>query len=408
MDPRVGSSGEMTPREDLSHSQAFSDLTTATSEHTEGKERKSKGSRCRRIRTDTLDGSYEMTKGVLGTGMSGEVKVAVHRETGEKVAVKTFTRKQLCRKGVVDMIRETKIHASFDHPNIVKVRDIFQSTEHAYLVIEHLDGGDALDHICQAGALSENKVRLAVKQVLQALAYMHELGFAHRDIKPENIMYHGADQDKVKLIDFGLCCEWREGQAPMSRCCGTDAYMAPEVVQGCYTSKADMWSLGATVHTMLTGEMMGRSRDWFPVMSKHFWKLSAEAQRFVEDLLTVDPAMRMSAAEALRHSWMENAFSDRITDGTLTESTTASSRRISALVTDQTDSDEELGVAFGCCGSLKSRSAAKAGRVSLVQSLWSNLLGAKAPRQDSPVKEGVWSPGQEARKPSLPSWLSRG
>lgn len=399
MDPRVGmSSGEMTPSEDLSHS----------------KERKSKGSRCRRIRTDTLDGSYEMTKGVLGTGMSGEVKVAVHRETGEKVAVKTFTRKQLCRKGVVDMIRETKIHASFDHPNIVKVRDIFQSTEHAYLVIEHLDGGDTLDHISQAGSLSENKVRLAVKQVLQALAYMHELGFAHRDIKPENIMYHGADQDKVKLIDFGLCCEWREGQAPMSRCCGTDAYMAPEVVQGCYTSKADMWSLGATVHTMLTGEMMGRSRDWFPVMSKHFWKLSSEAQRFVEDLLTVDPAMRMSAAEALRHGWMENAFSDRITDGTLTEASTTASqysgrrRRIFALVTDQNDSDEEVGVAFGCCGSLKSRSAAKTGRVSLVQSLWSNLLGAKAPRQDSPVKEGEWSPGQKARKPSLASWLSRG
>ena len=83
-------------------------------------------------------------------------------------------------------------------------------------------------------------------------------------------------------------------------------------------------------------------------------------------------------------------------------------RRIFALVTDQNDSDEEVGVAFGCCGSLKSRSAAKTGRVSLVQSLWSNLLGAKAPRQDSPVKEGVWSPGQKARKPSLASWLSRG
>mmetsp|Transcript_29516 Transcript_29516/g.87589 ORF Transcript_29516/g.87589 Transcript_29516/m.87589 type:complete len:421 (-) Transcript_29516:236-1498(-) len=379
--------------------------------------RKPKGDRPRtRVRqalTGPVEERYRMTSDTLGEGESCVVRMAVDKVTGERVALKTFVRGELPMKRQVDMCREMKIQSSLDHPHVGKVLDVFLGEDYGHLVMEHLQGGDVMEHVMKETRLRDQEAWLVVKQVLQALEYVHDRGYVHRDVKPENIMYESDSRDKVKLIDFGLCCKWWEGQVPMARHCGTEGYMAPEVARGCYTSKADMWSLGATVHTMLTGEMMGRSRDWFPVMSKHFWKLSAEAQRFVEDLLTVDPAMRMSAAEALRHSWMENAFSDRITDGTLTESTTASqhsgrSRRISALVTDQTDSDEEVGVAFGCCGSLKSRSAAKAGRVSLVQSLWSNLLGAKAPRQDSPAKEGVCSPGQKARKPSLASWLSRG
>jgi len=146
-----------------------------------------------------------------------------------------------------------------------------------------------------------------IRQVLQAVDRMHRQGLVHRDIKLENIVYESRDRERVKLIDFGFCTVWEEHMPPMSRYCGTERYMAPEVHEMSYTSKVDLWCLGVAAHQLLTGEMFCSRSDRTPTFSKRFEGLSTEAKNFVAALLSVDPASRMSASQALRHCWMHDA-----------------------------------------------------------------------------------------------------
>jgi len=271
--------------------------------------RKPKGDRPRtRVRqalTGPVEERYRRTSDILGEGGSCVVRIAVDKETGERVALKTFVRGELPMKRQVDMCREMKIQSSLDHPHVGKVLDVFLGEDYGHLVMEHLQGGDVMEHVMKETRLRDQEAWLVVKQVLQALEYVHDRGYVHRDVKPDNIMYESDSRDKVKLIDFGLCCKWWEGQVPMARHCGTEGYMAPEVARGCYTSKADMWSLGASLHVMLTGEHIGSAADGSPVMSEVLRCCSIEVQKLTEALLTVDPALRITASDAPRCAWME-------------------------------------------------------------------------------------------------------
>ena len=255
-------------------------------------------------RTDPLEDDYKMTSRVLGSGMNGDVRLAAHRETGESVAVKTFNLRGMSESAEDDMCREMTVQAALDHPNVVRARDIFVSAEHVHIVTEALEGGTLLDHVMKVRKLGEHRARLAVEQVLKAVEYMHDLGYVHRDIKLQNLVYAAADRHTVKLIDFGLCRKWTEGERPMKRRCGTVQYLAPEVMQSCYTNKADMWSVGVVAHALLTGDLPGRHEDWTPIMSARLAECSPEAQKFVAALLTVDPADRLTAQQALTHCFM--------------------------------------------------------------------------------------------------------
>jgi len=265
-----------------------------------------KGAAQREAREDIFERHYEMTAAVLGTGMSGAVKAAVHKKTGQKVAVKTFQIHELSLRGQADLSREISIQSSLHHARVAKITDVFQNEEHVDVVIERLEGGEVLDHLLEKQVLTERETINVVEQVLQALEHLHDRGVVHRDVKPENVLYESAARDKVKLIDFGLCSFWKEGKKHLKRRCGTEGYMAPEVFQGAYTSKADLWSVGVLAHSLLTGEMIGRNSDWTPRLSQNLSRCSMEAQKFVMALLTVDPAVRLAASQALGHGWIQD------------------------------------------------------------------------------------------------------
>mmetsp|Transcript_26107 Transcript_26107/g.77800 ORF Transcript_26107/g.77800 Transcript_26107/m.77800 type:complete len:401 (+) Transcript_26107:117-1319(+) len=260
-------------------------------------------------RTDPLEDDYKMTSRVLGSGMNGDVRLAAHRETGERVAVKTFALRGMSESAEDDMCREMTVQAALDHPNVVRARDIFVSAEHVHIVTEALEGGTLLDRVMKVRMLGEHRARHAVEQVLKAVEYMHDKGFVHRDIKLQNLVYADADRETVKLIDFGLCRKWTEGERPMKRRCGTVQYLAPEVMQSCYTNKADMWSVGVVAHALLTGQDLGKDEAGAHVLSDNLRRCSAQAQCFVNALLAADPAARMSASEALTHSWIKSSTS---------------------------------------------------------------------------------------------------
>jgi calcium-dependent protein kinase len=253
--------------------------------------------------TRSFENDYQVTDEVLGEGMTGEVKVAVDRGTGAKVAVKTFEIDELSQGQLGDLKREMEIQSSIHHRNVAGLHRCYNSEGRVVLVMELLRGGSGFERLKRG--YSETQAAAVVKQVLEAVEYLHANGIVHRDIKLDNIMFEDHVSDKVKLIDFGLACRWKEGSRLLTRSCGTRYYMAPEVVTSSYTNQADLWSIGIMAHQMLTDELP-KLDVWTmqPILSVRLESCSPEAKSLVCGLLTKD-SRRMTAAEALRHSWFQ-------------------------------------------------------------------------------------------------------
>jgi len=261
------------------------------------------------VKNQSVWRDYKATGRDLGNGGSCVgVKEAIRKETGELVAIKTIAREGLPLRGRIDLRREICSQAAIDHPNVARLEGVYQSKQHVRLVMEHLSGGTIWDVVKESGPLSESDARIVIGDTLSALEHMHGEGIVHRDVKLENLVYESERRDKVKLIDLGLCGLWEEGMAPLVRVCGTLEFIAPEVLTEAYTSKCDLWCVGVVAHMLLTGQTPGRiQRDSTVELSPRLAYCSVEAQKFVAELLSVNPEVRPSAAEALQHDWLHHS-----------------------------------------------------------------------------------------------------
>lgn len=262
--------------------------------------------------TRRLEDEYHLLPQVCGAGGNGAVQLAKNGD-GKLFAVKSFNLSSMSVSMKQDLLKEVKIGLAADHPHIVHVENVYETQDELHLVMEHLSGGELFSHLAQKGQFSEEKAAVRTHQMLSAIAYLHRHGVAHRDLKLENWIYDGPDKKHLKLIDFGVSKCWDES-VPMHQVCGSTSYMAPEVFNKSYTEKADMWSLGVIVYSLLTGRSLfsgteaeverkiksGRV-DW---SSMAFELLSADAKHFVQALIVKDPLHRMSAEEALEHPWL--------------------------------------------------------------------------------------------------------
>lgn len=182
-----------------------------------------------------------------------------------EVALKVVQKKCLSRRARHYLTREIAIHrALYDHNNVVTLLDVFEDGSSIYMVQELMRGGDLFSALKRERRGVGERVALAITaQILQALAFMHERGFAHRDIKPENVMFaerptlSDGRVGTVKLIDFGLACA-RDPNAPVSERtssekCGTVRYAAPEIVtESWYIPElADVWSVGVVLYSAI-------------------------------------------------------------------------------------------------------------------------------------------------------------
>eukprot|EP00425_Heterocapsa_triquetra_P001635 CAMPEP_0195062292 /NCGR_PEP_ID=MMETSP0448-20130528/8945_1 /TAXON_ID=66468 /ORGANISM="Heterocapsa triquestra, Strain CCMP 448" /LENGTH=524 /DNA_ID=CAMNT_0040092955 /DNA_START=70 /DNA_END=1645 /DNA_ORIENTATION=- len=258
-----------------------------------------------------LQSDYDLLPKVIACGKGGVVHMVAHKKTNRAMAVKSFRVAAATPVAYKQLRTSAELHLCLDHKHIVKLEDIYTSSTNMHMVMEFLGGGDLCNALAKRGRFNEADSQAVLRQVLEAVHYMHELNIVHRDIKLDNIMFetHGS---MIKIIDLGCATKW-DGVTKLSLPCGTVDFSAPELLCGAYTEKVDLWSTGVVAYMLLTGELLYADTEWDaraqgragkPVLSERLRECSKEAQDFVQSLLVSDPVRRMSAAEALAHPWL--------------------------------------------------------------------------------------------------------
>lgn len=253
----------------------------------------------------------------LGKGAFAPVKKATHKGSKTTCAVKLYQKDKLKPDDAEKLKREIVILQSLDHPNIIKLLDIFSEKVWIYLVMEYVPGGELFDRIVQKKSYNESEARDISRVMCQAMEYCHENHVCHRDLKPDNILLVSRQNDtNIKIVDFGFAKKAIKSNS-LSTQCGTPAYIAPEIIYGVpYGTEVDMWSLGVVMYILLSGYPpfhASNHKDLFELIKRgmykfhddHWSKISNEAKDLVSDMLQVDPKKRVTAHKALYSKWMK-------------------------------------------------------------------------------------------------------
>ena len=260
----------------------------------------------------------------IGEGHFGKVLLARDRRTKEKFAVKVIKKESSMRDVRAQTLvkRELDILRLVNHQNVVRLYDLFDTTDKLYFVLEYMQGGALYDVLSAKDIhFSEERASCIIKDILQGLIYLHNKGIVHRDVKPENILTTGKTWPfSSKLADFGLSNFMEAGNLESK--VGTPYFCAREVVTNeTYGTKADLWSLGVVAYEMLSGKKPFEGSTTKSVLyaildgsysfpQREWSSISDEARNFVSRLICIDVHRRMSAEEALSHPWIVNEGRD--------------------------------------------------------------------------------------------------
>jgi len=262
-----------------------------------------------------IDKLYEL-KTELGRGAFSIVYLATNKGTGQQYAVKVINKKDLGKDYEKNLKMEVDILKKVNHPNIIALKELFDTPDKLYLVMELVTGGELFDKIVEKGSYTESEAGQLVRKIVSAVDYLHNLGIVHRDLKPENLLLKRADNDlEIAIADFGLSKIVGQ-QMMMQTACGTPSYVAPEVLNASgYGKEVDMWSIGVITYILLCGfppfygdtvpeifeQIMEANFDY----PEEYWgSVSKEAKDFINKLLVVDSDKRLTAGDALRHPWL--------------------------------------------------------------------------------------------------------
>ncbi|XP_071758988.1 calcium/calmodulin-dependent protein kinase type 1D-like [Centroberyx gerrardi] len=251
-------------------------------------------------------------KGKMGTGSFSEVFMVREKTTGNLYALKCLKKKHLCQSNLENEINVLK---RIKHDNVVGLEDFYETRTHYYLVMQLVSGGELFDRILDRGVYTEKDASTVMKQVLQAVSYLHENSIVHRDLKPENLLYYNTDENaKIMISDFGLSKMSEHGV--MSTACGTPGYVAPEVLaQKPYSKAVDCWSIGVITYILLCGYPPFFEENETRLFSKimraeyafhaPYWDdISESAKDFIRNMMEKNPMKRFTTEQALRHPWI--------------------------------------------------------------------------------------------------------
>ncbi|CCW65392.1 unnamed protein product [Phytomonas sp. EM1] len=268
-------------------------------------------------------GRYELGK-TLGAGNFSKVKHAIESSTGKEWAIKIIDKEQLVRERMEEQLkREIAVMKRLRQPNIIELHEVMQTSNHIYLVLELVTGGELFEKIASERRFDEKTARKYFHQLICGIHYCHQQGIAHRDLKPENLLLdeHGT----LKISDFGLSNIQRPtvgtGNTMLQTVCGTPNYVAPEVLkeQGYDGLKADIWSCGVVLFVMLAGFLPFDDENvnaLFNKIERGEYRIprwfSPGAKDLIQSILTVDPDKRITLDGIIRHEWFQVDWSPEL------------------------------------------------------------------------------------------------
>ena len=270
------------------------------------------------VQNKSLFDKYEV-KQKIGKGKFGLVKFGINKETKQQVAIKIMAKKNMDKSDLELAKVEIDILKIGQHPNIIKLYDIYENENYIYIIMEYCSGGDLLSYFEHYEyELKETKVCEIIHKLSMAIYYLHSYGIVHRDLKPENILMTDLTPEAdIRLLDFGLS-KIVGNEEKCTEPYGTLSFVAPEVLQGKpYDKSVDLWSIGIITFLLLCGYLpfddkhsereIARQtiQDPVPFESKIWSKYSSEAKNFVEGLLQKKPEKRLSIKEVLEHPWIK-------------------------------------------------------------------------------------------------------
>jgi serine/threonine protein kinase len=243
---------------------------------------------------------------MLGQGKFGRVYLARMVLTGLPVAIKSIPKTKLFEKKLrISLLREIAILQSLNHPNIIRILEVFESKAEIFIVTEHAPGGDLLTSLKDRGVFKEADWAVKLVQLAKALEYLDSQGIIHGDIKLENILLD--DKGRVKLCDFGVSRRI-DDRGAFNELTGTPIYSAPEMLRQQRTvgTTSDVWSLGVLSCIALTGQVPFKGDTINAILEKvtsdspifdQSSKISPRMQAIILKMLKKDPHSRILSTQ---------------------------------------------------------------------------------------------------------------
>ncbi|CAF2065116.1 unnamed protein product [Brassica napus] len=274
-----------------------------------------------------LSALYDLHK-ELGRGQFGVTYRCTDKSNGREYACKSISKRKLIRqKDIEDVRREVMILQHLTgQPNIVEFRGAYEDKDNLHVVMELCSGGELFDRIIKKGSYSEKEAANIFRQIVNVVHVCHFMGVVHRDLKPENFLLVSADDDSpIKATDFGLSVFIEEGKV-YKDVVGSAYYVAPEVLYRNYGKEIDVWSAGVMLYILLCGvpPFWGETEKTIfeavlegnlDLESSPWPTISESAKDLIRKMLARDPKKRITAAEALAHTWLtDSEVSDKPID----------------------------------------------------------------------------------------------
>ncbi|XP_075767216.1 calcium/calmodulin-dependent protein kinase type II subunit beta isoform X6 [Pelodiscus sinensis] len=253
----------------------------------------------------------------IGKGAFSVVRRCVKLCTGHEYAAKIINTKKLSARDHQKLEREARICRLLKHSNIVRLHDSISEEGFHYLVFDLVTGGELFEDIVAREYYSEADASHCIHQLLESVTYMHHYAIVHRDLKPENLLLASKCKGAaVKLADFGLAIEVQGDQQAWFGFAGTPGYLSPEVLRKeAYGKPVDIWACGVILYILLVGYPPFWDEDQhklyqqikagaYDFPSPEWDTVTPEAKNLINQMLTINPAKRITAHEALKHPWV--------------------------------------------------------------------------------------------------------
>ena len=269
---------------------------------------------------------YEILK-KLGEGSYGKTYKVKNKDSSDIRAMK-----QMDKGKIPDMNlfkNEINIMSILDHPNIIKLYEIFEDEKYFYLIIEYCEGGELLHRIRErnekGNPFKEKEIAEIFKEIISAISYCHDNNVVHRDLKLENILFLNKNENsEIKIIDFGVSTILEKKENKIKRLnskIGTVYYMSPEILKGSYTELCDIWACGVILYIMVFGYPPfngNNDKEIYESIKKGKIEFPNKISKNLKDLfnhMLCSEKTRFNAKQVLDHVWIKKKAPDSDNEG---------------------------------------------------------------------------------------------